>query len=153
MKFCMITTFFGGHSFGGDAAYVDRLCQALCRRGHEVHVYYCVDSFNALRGNHPLKEYTPPEGLHLHPLESGYGVLSPLATQASGRPLFKSRALRAALDAPDTRRGALSQYLPDRRPGSSRPGHQSAGRADHDRSRALADLPDASALEIRSEGL
>ena len=25
MKFCMITTFFGAHSFGGDAAYVDRL--------------------------------------------------------------------------------------------------------------------------------
>ena len=102
MKFCMVTTFFGGHSFGGDAAYVDRLCQALCRRGHEVHVYYCVDSFNALRGNHPLREYTPPDGLHLHPLESGYGVLSPLATQASGLPLFKSRALREALDAPDT---------------------------------------------------
>ena len=59
MKFCMVTTFFGGHSFGGDAAYVDRLCQALCRRGHEVHVYYCVDAFNAVRGNHPLREYTP----------------------------------------------------------------------------------------------
>ena len=39
MKFRMITTFFGAHSFGGDAAYVDRLSQALCRRGHEVHVY------------------------------------------------------------------------------------------------------------------
>ena len=62
MKFCMITTFFGGHSFGGDAAYVDRLCQALCRRGHEVHVYYCVDAFNAVRGDHPLREYTPPPG-------------------------------------------------------------------------------------------
>ena len=31
MKFRMITTFFGEHSFGGDAAYVDRLSQALCR--------------------------------------------------------------------------------------------------------------------------
>ena len=63
MKFCMVTTFFGGHSFGGDAAHVDRLCQALCRRGHEVHVYYCVDAFNAVRGNHPLREYTPPRWL------------------------------------------------------------------------------------------
>jgi glycosyltransferase involved in cell wall biosynthesis len=102
MKFCMVTTFFGGHSFGGDAAYVQRLCQALCRRGHEVHVYYCVDSFNALRGNHPLRDYTPPEGLHLHPLASGYGVLSPLATQVSGHPIFKSRALTEALNSPDT---------------------------------------------------
>jgi glycosyltransferase involved in cell wall biosynthesis len=102
MKFCMVTTFFGGHSFGGDAAYVDRLCEALCRRGHEVHVYYCVDAFNGVRGNHPLRDYTPTPGLHLHPLESGYGILSPLATQATGLPFFKSQALREALDCPDT---------------------------------------------------
>ena len=102
MKFCMVTTFFGGHSFGGDAAYVDRLCQALCRRGHEVHVYYCVDAFNAVRGDHPLREYTPTPGLHLHPLESAYGILSPLATQATGLPLFKSRFLRDGLDSTDT---------------------------------------------------
>lgn len=102
MKFSMITTFFGAHSFGGDAAYVDRLCQALCRRGHEVHVYYCVDAFNAVRGRHPLREYSPPPGLHLHPLKSGYGILSPLATQTTGRPLFKSAILRDALDADDT---------------------------------------------------
>ena len=92
MKFCMITTFFGAHSFGGDAAYVDRLCQALCRRGHEVHVFYCVDAFNAVRGGHPLREYTPAPGLHLHPLESQYGILSPLATQATGRPSSTARS-------------------------------------------------------------
>jgi glycosyltransferase involved in cell wall biosynthesis len=102
MKFSMITTFFGAHSFGGDAAYVDRLSQALCRRGHEVHVYYCVDAFNAVRGNHPLRSYTPPLGLHLHPLKSRFGVLSPLATQATGLPLLKSAALLEALDDPDT---------------------------------------------------
>jgi glycosyltransferase involved in cell wall biosynthesis len=102
MKFCMVTTFFGQHSFGGDAAYVERLCQALCRRGHEVHVYYCVDAFNAVRGSHPLREYSPAEGLYLHPLESGFGVISPLATQATGQPLFKSRELRKALDCPRT---------------------------------------------------
>jgi len=97
----MITTFFGPHSFGGDAAYVDRLCQALCRRGHEVHVFYCVDAFNAVRGDHPLRAYTPTPGLHLHPLESGHGVISPLATQATGLPLFKSKALREVLDSDD----------------------------------------------------
>ncbi len=102
MKFCMVTTFFGAHSFGGDAAYVERLSQALCRRGHEVHVYYCVDAFNAVRGNHPLRKYTPAPGLHVHPLESGYGILSPLATQTTGLPLFKSRALREILDSADT---------------------------------------------------
>jgi glycosyltransferase involved in cell wall biosynthesis len=102
VKVCMVTTFFGAHSFGGDAAYVDRLSRALVRRGHEVHVFHCVDAFNAVRGDHPLRQYTPPPGLHVHPLESGLGVISPLATQVTGQPLFKSEALREALDAIDT---------------------------------------------------
>jgi hypothetical protein len=62
LKFCMVTTFFGAHSFGGDAAYVDRLSRALCRRGHEVHVFHCVDAFNSVKGKHPLRPYTPPPG-------------------------------------------------------------------------------------------
>ena len=86
MKFCMVTTFFGGHSFGGDAAYVDRLARALLRRGHEVHVIHCGDSFQAVRGAHPLRPYTPPEGLHIHRLESPFGILSPLATQSDAMP-------------------------------------------------------------------
>ena len=98
----MVTTFFGAHSFGGDAAYVDRLTRALCRRGHEVHVFHCVDAFNSVKGAHPLRQYTPPPGLHIHALESGYGILSPLATQATGRPYFKADALRKELDAVDT---------------------------------------------------
>ena len=102
LKFCMVTTFFGAHSFGGDAAYVDRLTRALCKRGHEVHVFFCVDSFNAVRGSHPLRSYTPPPGLHLHPLESGKGVLSPWATQITGKPLFKSEELSRELDQVDT---------------------------------------------------
>ena len=101
MKFCMVTTFFGAHSFGGDAAYVDRLSRALCRRGHEVHVFHCVDAFNSVRGNHPLRPYEPPPGLHVHPLESGLGILSPLATQMTGRPAFKADVLHKALDAVD----------------------------------------------------
>jgi glycosyltransferase involved in cell wall biosynthesis len=98
----MVTTFFGAHSFGGDAAYVDRLARALCRRGHEVHVFHCVDAFNAVRGRHPLRSYTPMDGLHVHPLESPFGVLSPLATQVTGRPFFKARSLRQVLEAGDT---------------------------------------------------
>ena len=102
MKFCMVTTFFGGHSFGGDAAYVDRLSRALLRRGHEVHVIHCADSFQAVRGAHPLRPYVPPDGLHVHRLESPFGLLSPLATQVTGKPFFKAKALREVLDAVDT---------------------------------------------------
>jgi glycosyltransferase involved in cell wall biosynthesis len=98
----MVTTFFGAHSFGGDAAYVDRLSRALLRRGHEVHVFHCVDSFNAVRGTHPLRSYDPPPGLHIHPLKSPLGILSPLATQVTGLPLFKTKELTRVLEAIDT---------------------------------------------------
>ena len=102
LKFCMVTTFFGPQSFGGDAAYVDRLSRALCRRGHEVHVFHCKDAFEAVRGNHPLRAYEPPPGLVIHTLESKAGLLSPLATQMTGRPFFKSAELRKELDAAGT---------------------------------------------------
>lgn len=102
MKFCMVTTFFGGHSFGGDAAYVDRLSRALLRRGHDVHVIHCADSFQAVRGRHPLRPYAPPPGLHVHRLESPFGILSPIATQVTGRPYFKAKALREVIEATDT---------------------------------------------------
>ncbi len=102
MKIHMITTFFGEHSFGGDAAYVERLSGALCRRGHQVHVSYCVDAFESVRGSHPLRDYARPPELHVHPLKSPFGILSPLATQVTGQPLLKTRALRQALDDPET---------------------------------------------------
>jgi glycosyltransferase involved in cell wall biosynthesis len=93
----MITTFFGAKSFGGDAAYVDRLSRALLRRGHEVHVVHCGDAFELLRGDQPTRPYTPPPGLVVHELRSPVGGLSPLATQMTGRPWFKARELRALL--------------------------------------------------------
>src|SRR5437588_7340975 len=102
LKFCMVTTFFGAHSFGGDAAYVDRLSRALLRRGHEVHVFHCVDAFNAVRGDHPFRPYTAVPGLHVHSLESGLGTLSPLATQVTGRPFFKAKALAREIEKVDT---------------------------------------------------
>ena len=148
----MVTTFFGAHSFGGDAAYVDRLCQALCRRGHEVHVFHCVDAFNAVRGNHPLRPYTPPPGLHVHPLESGFGILSPLATQITGRPFFKAEPpCGEALDAADTDVVHFHNISLVGGPGVLRWAESPCG-PDHDGARALADLPDAPALEIRPQG-
>jgi glycosyltransferase involved in cell wall biosynthesis len=72
MKFCMITSFFGAHSFGGDSVYVERLCQALLRRGHEVHVVYSPGAFESVRGLTPVRSYQPPEGLIEHPLGAGW---------------------------------------------------------------------------------
>ena len=97
MKFCMFTTFFGAHSFGGDAAYVDRLARALARRGHEVHIVYCLDAFQAVRGDHPERHYEPTDGVVLHALQSRFGIASPILTQVSGRPLLKSSQIRQIL--------------------------------------------------------
>jgi glycosyltransferase involved in cell wall biosynthesis len=98
MKFCMLTTFFGSHSFGGDAAFVDRLARSLSRHGHEVHVIHCRDAFEIVRGDQTPRPYEPPPGVVIHPLESPYGALSPLATQQTGQPFFKTRAIRRLLD-------------------------------------------------------
>lgn len=94
----MITTFFGAHSFGGDAVYVERLARALLRRGHEVDVIHCEDSFNAVRGKTPLRVYEPPAGLNVRPLRSRLGKLSPAITHQLGRPGTKLNAIREALD-------------------------------------------------------
>jgi glycosyltransferase involved in cell wall biosynthesis len=102
LKFALVSTFFGAHSFGGDAAYVDHLARALARRGHEVHVFHCADAFDSVRGRHPLRPYEPPPGVQIHTLRSPAGILSPIATQATGRPWFKASALREVLDDPTT---------------------------------------------------
>ena len=83
MRFCMVTTFFGPHGFGGDAVYVDRLARALLKRGHEVDVVYNVDAFRAAGGRRE-RPYEPPPGLRLHPLRSRAGVLAPLWSQQTG---------------------------------------------------------------------
>lgn len=94
MKFCMITTFFGADSFGGDAAFVDRLSRALARIGHEVHVVHCRDAFNLVRGEESPRPYQVPPGVTVHPLASAAGRLSPLTTHQSGHPVFKAGPIR-----------------------------------------------------------
>jgi glycosyltransferase involved in cell wall biosynthesis len=98
LRFCMITTFFPPHNFGGDGIYVLRLSNELARRGHRVEVIHCLDSYH-------LGGQDPPTGtIELHPnvtvhgLRSGFGFLSPLATQQTGRPFFKEASIRAILD-------------------------------------------------------
>jgi glycosyltransferase involved in cell wall biosynthesis len=71
MKFCMITTFFGEQSFGGDSVYVERLSQALLRRGHEVDVVHCPAAFQILHDKQPPRDYRSPAGLRIHSLGQG----------------------------------------------------------------------------------
>lgn len=94
MRFCMLTTFFGRHSFGGDAAFVDRLSRALARQGHEVHVIYCEDAFRISKGGQTPRAHETPTGVVVHALKSPLGPLSPLLTHATGRPHLKLSAIR-----------------------------------------------------------
>jgi glycosyltransferase involved in cell wall biosynthesis len=121
LRFCMVTTFYPPHSFGGDAVFVQALSRGLVAQGHEVDVIHCVDSYRALAPAPPppagrlaaaaggsearsapaaarATEATP-EGLSVHGLHSPFGVLSPLATQQTGWPLLKAAEMRRLLAA------------------------------------------------------
>lgn len=97
LRVCMITTFYPPFSFGGDAVYVWQLSNELARRGHSVTVIHCVDSYEALSGHKPGAAYENHPNVEVHGLKSGFGFLSPLATQQTGYPLFKTGRMREIL--------------------------------------------------------
>jgi len=98
MRFCMVTTFFGSHSFGGDAVYVDHLSRALLRRGHLVDVVYTPDAFNLLRGKQQPHAYTPPKGLRIRPLSEPLGAAWSFWTHQTGGLGPRRRSLQRILN-------------------------------------------------------
>ena len=48
LRFCFLSSFYPPYSFGGDAVYLQRLVEALARRGHEIDVIHCVESYRIL---------------------------------------------------------------------------------------------------------
>ena len=84
LRFCHLTTFYPPYSFGGDALYLYRLVNALARRGHEVDVIHCADSYHLLHPSPPAKEFINHPSVTVHTLKSRWGVLSPLVTQQTG---------------------------------------------------------------------
>jgi hypothetical protein len=44
----MITTFYPPYAFGGDGVYVQQLSNELAKRGHQVEVVHCRDTYNVL---------------------------------------------------------------------------------------------------------
>lgn len=96
----MVSTFYPPYSFGGDGMHVYRLSNELARRGHTVDVFYCEDSYLLMNGKPPTGVFPNHERVTLHPLKSGAGMLSPLATQQTGIPFFKNK-LKTALEGND----------------------------------------------------
>ena len=99
MNVVMLTTFYPPYNFGGDGIGVQRLAQALARQGHQVTVVHDADAYNALSAT-PDPVPTPgPDlpNLRVVPMRSGTGILSPLLTQQTGRPLLNHRRLRSIL--------------------------------------------------------
>lgn len=97
-RFCMVTTFYPPYNFGGDGIFVYRLSNELARLGHRVDVVHCKDAYYALNRAEPEYPYPNHRNIRVHSLKSPLGVLSPLATHLTGRPLFKRKALREILD-------------------------------------------------------
>jgi glycosyltransferase involved in cell wall biosynthesis len=99
LRFCMLTTFYPPHSFGGDAIGIQRLSRALAKRGHHVTVVHDADAYNALhKGREPdVPDEDVDEGVEVIRLKSGYGILSPLLTQQLGRPIINGSRIREIL--------------------------------------------------------
>jgi glycosyltransferase involved in cell wall biosynthesis len=94
LRFLMVTTFYPPYSFGGDGIFVQRLSNQLAQRGHTVDVVHCVDSYRLLAGREPDRRADDHPNVTVHGVRSPVGVLSPVATQQTGRPLFKTAQLR-----------------------------------------------------------
>ncbi len=97
LRFCHLSIFYPPYSFGGDAMYLYRLVNALARRGHEVDVIHCADSYHVLEPRKPAKEFPNHPNVTVHTLRSGWGMLSPLLTQQTGGTWFKTRRIMEVL--------------------------------------------------------
>jgi glycosyltransferase involved in cell wall biosynthesis len=92
LRFCLPTTFYPPFNFGGDGIDVERLARALTRRGHHVTVVHEVDAYQSLARRAPSAT-DGRNGIDVIGLQSRLGVVSPLLTQQTGRPIVHRRRL------------------------------------------------------------
>jgi glycosyltransferase involved in cell wall biosynthesis len=93
----MVTTFYPPYNMGGDGIFVHRLSNELARRGHRVDVIHCRDAYRFVTGQEPEQGYNDHPNVTVHGLKSPFSLLSPLASQQTGFPFFKSAELRRLL--------------------------------------------------------
>lgn len=93
LNFLHLTTFYPPYSFGGDAMYIYRLSHMLGDAGHQVDVVHCVDAYHLQHPAEPEIPFAEHPNVTRHALRSGYGWLSPLLTQQTGRPFLKKQPI------------------------------------------------------------
>ncbi len=103
LKIAMVTTFFPPHNFGGDGVFVQRLANALARRGHEIHVIHDKDAFSlgskALVANTSEGHDLTDPRVTVHSLNGGAtGKFDLIATHQLGKPVGKSEQLKRLLN-------------------------------------------------------
>lgn len=99
LKFCMVTTFYPPYNFGGDGIFVQRLTNAIARRGHEVHVVHDLDAFALLSNHIPQPTHQLPSNVTLHTLSKGkFGSLDLILSHQFGRPVVKNTNIKHILE-------------------------------------------------------
>jgi glycosyltransferase involved in cell wall biosynthesis len=96
LRICMLTTFYPPYNFGGDGIFVQRLAEALARRGHVVEVIHALDAYNFLGGEPQRAEFAANPKIHSLHSKSG-GLASLLCHQTGGPALYASK-IRDILD-------------------------------------------------------
>src|SRR5580693_9246519 len=99
LNFLYLTTFYPPYAFGGDALQLYRLSHALAESGHHVDIIHCVDSYHLLHPGPPPVPFEEHPNVVRHELRSGFGPLSPLLTQQTGRPVLKRKMIEEVLRA------------------------------------------------------
>ena len=97
LRFCMVTTFYPPYNFGGDGIFVRQLTNELAACGQHVEVIHCIDAYRVMGGPAPTQPDQDHPNIKVHGLKSRLGSFSPLATQQTRRPLFKSGRIRRYL--------------------------------------------------------
>jgi len=95
LSFCMVTTFYPPHHFGGDAMHAYRLTNALARRGHNVTVVHSEDAYRTLGGRERAAPFPHEPGVTLRPLRTAFPAAAATTTYMTGRPAFYASRLDA----------------------------------------------------------
>jgi glycosyltransferase involved in cell wall biosynthesis len=94
----MVTTFYPPHNFGGDGMGIQRLSEALARRGHHVTVIHDTNAYDMLSPR-PAPQPDPlPDRMTVHRLGNRWGKASSLLTHQLGRPVINGRRIREIVD-------------------------------------------------------